>query len=138
MMCGRPEGNGIEGRSAVVRCRLLSWEAVRCSCDAQDGGDEAIGGPAWVDVMEVLGGRWHSLVGGEQCEGRHSVGSERSPVWRADPQLLMTRRCMRRQQRQCSALGTEEHDERQSRVDGESSVAVAGETRRQARLCLGA
>jgi hypothetical protein len=38
----------------------------------------------------------------------------------------------------CSAFGTEEHGERQSRVDGESSVAVAVERRRQARLCLGA
>jgi hypothetical protein len=58
------------------------------------------------DVMEVLGGGWRSLVGGEQHEGRCPVGSERWLVWRADPQSMTTRRCMKRQQRlPAAALG---------------------------------
>jgi hypothetical protein len=67
-------GTTWRGQSAVVGGRLLSQEAVRHSCGAQDSGDEAGGGPAWADIMEVLGGGWHSLVGGERREGRW-------PVW---------------------------------------------------------
>jgi hypothetical protein len=86
------------GQPAVVRGWLLCWEAVRPSRAAQDGRDEARGGAAWVDVMEVLGSGRSSLVGGERREGWRTIGSEGWPAWRADPQSMMTQRCTRRQQ----------------------------------------
>jgi hypothetical protein len=78
-------GRRLGGRGAVWRSR-----------GAQDGEDEARGGLARADVAEVLGGGRRSLVKGEQCEGRHPVGSERWLVWRADPQSMTTQRCTRR------------------------------------------
>jgi hypothetical protein len=65
-MCGQPEGNGVPGQLVVVGGRLLSQEAVRRSRGAQDGGDEAGGGMACADIMEVLGSRRCSLVRGER------------------------------------------------------------------------
>jgi hypothetical protein len=59
----------VRGRSAVVGGQLLSQEAVRRSCGARDGGDEAGGGTAWVDIAEVLGVGRHSLVTGERRWG---------------------------------------------------------------------
>jgi hypothetical protein len=103
-VCGRPEGNGVEGTVGCRWGRLLSREVVWCSRGAQDGGDEAGGGPAWADIVEVLSSGRHSFVGGEQCEGRRPVGSERWLAWRADPQPMMTRRCMRWQQRLPAAV----------------------------------
>jgi hypothetical protein len=73
------------GWSAVVGGRLLIQKAVRHPRGAQDGGDEAGGGPARADIMEVLGGGQRSLVRGERHEGRCPVGSERWLVWRAGP-----------------------------------------------------
>jgi hypothetical protein len=65
-MCGRPEGNGVEGAVGGRRGRLLSREGVWHSRGAQDGGEEAGGGMTQADIMEVIGDWWHSLVGGEQ------------------------------------------------------------------------
>jgi hypothetical protein len=67
----------VRGRSAVVGGRLLSREAVRRSRGAQDGGDEAEGGTAWADVVEVLGGGRRSLVRGERQWGAASRGGGR-------------------------------------------------------------
>jgi hypothetical protein len=67
----------VRGRSAVNGGRLLSREAVRRPRGAQDGGDDARGGTAWADVVEVLGGGWHSLVRGEQWWGVASGGGGR-------------------------------------------------------------
>jgi hypothetical protein len=92
------------GRSAVVGGRLLSREVVRRSRGAQDGGDEARGGPAQADIVEVLSSERRSLVGGERREGRRLVGSERWPTRQADPQLMTTQRCTRRQQRLPAAV----------------------------------
>jgi hypothetical protein len=61
--------------------RLRGRGAVRRSHGAQDGGDEAGGGPAWTNIMEVLGGGQCKLVGGERHEGRRSVSYKRWPVW---------------------------------------------------------
>jgi hypothetical protein len=77
-------------------CRLGGQGAVWRSRGAQDGEDEAGGGPAWADVAKVLGGGRHSLVKGEQCEGWRPISSERWLDWRADPQSMMTQRCTRR------------------------------------------
>jgi hypothetical protein len=73
----------VRGRSAVVGGRLLSREAVRHSRSAQDGGDEAGGGTARADIMEVLGGGRCNLVGGDRQWGRRLgvvVGSSRHEV----------------------------------------------------------
>jgi hypothetical protein len=75
MAFGRPEGNSVEGAVGGRWGRLLSREAVRHSRGAQDGGDEAEGGPTQADIVEVLGGGRRSLVGGERREGWHPVGS---------------------------------------------------------------
>jgi hypothetical protein len=67
----------VRGRSPVVGARLLSREAVRCSRGAQDDGDEAGGGTAWVDITEALGSGRHGLVGGERRWGAVSGGGGR-------------------------------------------------------------
>jgi hypothetical protein len=91
-------GTTWRGWSSVVEGRLFSQEAIRCLCGAQDGVDEAGGGPVWAHVVEVLSGGRCSLVGGERREGRRPVGSEWWPAWRADPQSMMTWRYTRWQQ----------------------------------------
>jgi hypothetical protein len=78
---------------------MLSQEVVQHSHGAQEVGDEAGGGPAWADIMEVFSSGHRSLVEGEWHVWQRPVGSEWWPAWRADPQPMTTWRCTGRQQR---------------------------------------
>jgi hypothetical protein len=59
------------GRWRRLGCRRAIWRLR----GAQEGRDEAGGGPVQADITEVLGGGRRSLVGGERREGGGSLAA---------------------------------------------------------------
>jgi hypothetical protein len=123
------------GRPSVIGGRVLRQEDVRRSCGAQDGVDEAGGGPAQAGITEALGG------------GRRSFGSTlRHHYFNDATGLAWARRWRRRPWHSCSgAQGAAAWPGRWRHDKAECSMAVfvrrraeRGAGSEEVGLCFGA